>query len=332
MLKLYQLFFMNIDGNGLLPTAFGMYADENGVSSAQALILLTVLSILWVIASYFIGSLNFSIIISNKKYKDDIRKYGSQNAGSTNMQRVYGNKAAALTLLCDAAKGFVCVFVARLLFGMNVGYLAGTFCVIGHCFPAYFGFKGGKGVATAIAVVLTLCAPVGILLIIIFAILVLGTKYISLGSIIAALLYPVFLDRCYGLYNMLGIYDAAHPTAFMEICAVAITFIIIVRHHKNIKNLLNGEENKISLGKKKKNEESTENVKPRSLHNIEDEDDGDDDGNVGENGTVEDDHEENVGKNGTNAKGGSGGKNNKNGKKGKNNKKGKGGKKRSGGR
>ena len=270
MLKLYQLFFNNFDGNGLLFRAFGLSVDENGVvSSHTMLILLTVLSILWVIASYFIGSINFSIIISKKKYNDDIRKYGSKNAGTSNMQRIYGNKAAILTFLGDAAKGFVCVLAARLLFGTNVAYLAGAFCVIGHCFPAYFGFKGGKGVATAAAVVTTLCPLVGLLLILVFAILVLGTKYISLGSVISALLYPIFLDRYYGLLCTFGIFDASPLTALMGICSVIITLVLVIRHHKNIRNLLNGEENKLSLGKKKKSgQDNTEN--PKSLHNIDD--------------------------------------------------------------
>ena len=260
---------MNIGGDGLLLSVFGLSADESGVSSVPMLILLTALSILWVIASYFIGSINFSIIISKKKYNDDIRKYGSKNAGTSNMQRIYGNKAAILTFIGDAAKGFVCVLIARILFGVNVAYLAGAFCVIGHCFPAYFGFKGGKGVATAVAVVTTLCLPVGLLLILVFVILVWGTKYISLGSVISALLYPVFLDRYYGILCTLDVYDTSHPTALMVICSVAITLVLVIRHHKNIRNLLNGEENKLSLGKKKKNgSESAE--KPKSLHNIDD--------------------------------------------------------------
>lgn len=272
MLKLYQLFFINIGADGLLLRTFGLTADESGVSSTPILILLVSLSILWVTASYFIGSINFSIIISKHQYNDDIRKYGSKNAGTSNMQRVYGNKAAVLTFLGDAAKGFVCVFAARLLFGTNVAYLAGALCIIGHCFPVYFGFKGGKGVATAIAVVTTLCPPVGILLIIVFAILVLGTKYISLGSVIAALLFPVFLDRYYGILHATGIYDTGHPTALMVICSVIITLVVIIRHYNNIKKLLNGEENKLSLGKKKKNgSESAE--KPKSLHNIDEDDD-----------------------------------------------------------
>ena len=261
---------MNIGGDGLLLSAFGISADESGVSSVPMLILLTALSILWVIASYFIGSINFSIIISKKKYNDDIRKYGSKNAGTSNMQRIYGNKAAILTFIGDAAKGFVCVFAARLLFGVNVAYLAGAFCVIGHCFPVYFGFKGGKGVATAAAVVTTLCLPVGLLLILVFAILVLGTKYISLGSVISALLYPVFLDRYYGLLCSMGVYDVAHPTALMVICSVVITLVLVIRHHKNIRNLLNGEENKLSFGKNKKKKASESKEKPKSLHNIDD--------------------------------------------------------------
>ncbi len=232
-------------------------------------IILMLLSLLWISASYFLGSLNFSIIISKLVYKDDVRKHGSANAGSTNMQRTYGNKAGAMTLLCDMAKGLVSVLIARVLFGDNVAYLSGLLCVVGHCFPCYFKFKGGKGVATAAAVILALNPLVFALLALIFALLVLCTRYISLGSVLSAMLFPVFLDRYEKILANAGI-EGEHGLSFaMMLSSIAIALIIVVRHKSNIKKLIEGKENKISFKSKgKKSEKYSPKEEKISLHNI----------------------------------------------------------------
>ena len=105
--------------------------------------------------AYLMGSINTAIIYSKLKYKDDIRKYGSGNAGMTNMMRVYGKGAGIVTIVGDLFKAVIPVFVSMLLFGEVVAYFAGLCCIIGHAYPCYYGFKGGKGVMVTAATILT---------------------------------------------------------------------------------------------------------------------------------------------------------------------------------
>ena len=270
---LYRIFFSNIESDGLLHGLFGINADNGAVTPAGKFVLLLAISLLWVAASYFLGSVNFSIIISKKKFGDDVRNHGSGNAGTSNMQRTYGNKVAALTLLGDISKGVLAVLIARIFLGTNIAYLAGTVCIFGHCFPCYFGFKGGKGVATSIAVIMTLNPFVGIVLVLVFIILVLFTRYISLGSIISALLFPFIQDR---FYRILATDENSfsRPTFMMTACALMIAVLVVARHRQNIKNLYNRTERKLSF-KKKKSEESEPPSAPFSYHNIDKDDDKD---------------------------------------------------------
>lgn len=188
------------------------------------------------VASYLLGSLNFAIIISGKQYKQDIRSFGSKNAGMTNMMRTYGKKAAGLTLLGDALKAMVSCLIGYAIFGQLGAYLAGFFCILGHIFPIYYHFKGGKGVVTT-AVAILMCHPlVFLILLVIFLIIVLCTKYISLGSIMGVLLYPIILSwfpsgRIYAVF------------------AVLTTVIVVFKHWENIKRLKAGTESKFSFKK-----------------------------------------------------------------------------------
>lgn len=187
---------------------------------------------------YVFGSLNFSVIISKMKYSEDIRTQGSKNGGATNMLRVHGAKAGAITFLLDALKGIVAVTLASLLLGVPGGYFAALFCVIGHIFPVFFNFKGGKGVATAAACILALTPLAFIILVVIFVLMVATTRYVSLGSITAALFFPLVI-------NML-------ITPFIVIIASSILMMcfIVMAHKPNIQRLLNGTENKLSFKKK----------------------------------------------------------------------------------
>ena len=278
MTRIYQFFFNNISPEGILFDIFKVTVADNEVVVNSGLIMLMLLALLWVAASYLLGSLNFSIIISKHVYHDDVRRHGSANAGTSNMQRTYGNKAGAITLICDIAKGIVAVLVARVLFGENIAYLSGSACIVGHCFPCFFSFKGGKGVATSIAVILTLNPIVALALILVFGIIVLGTKYISLGSVVCAFLFLIFLDRYYAILNSTGVIEFGSPTLLMTLCSIFIACLVFFRHWGNIKKLLNGTENKLSFKKKNKRyasgDDDDENKKapPRSLHNIDDED------------------------------------------------------------
>jgi len=193
------------------------------------------------IIGYLLGSLNFGVIISKIFYHDDVRKYGSKGSGATNMLRTYGKLPAAMTFLGDGLKAAAAVLIGVILLGYNGAYIGGAASVIGHAFPVYYGFKGGRSVAAAFFMVLCTESLVGLICFAIFLIIVAGTKYVSLGSVIAVLIYPLILYVItgYGLHNFI---------------AVFIALLIVYLHRGNIKRLLNGSENKINLkgGKKEK--------------------------------------------------------------------------------
>lgn len=202
---------------------------------------------------YFLGSINTAILYSNLRYKKDIRDFGSGNAGMTNMLRTFGKLAAAITLVCDLLKTVVAVLLAQLAangfgyictslnteeFASLCAYTAALFAVTGHCFPIYYKMRGGKGVA-AVAAACAVTSPLTFAcLLLIFVITVAGTKYVSLGSILCMLLYPVLLNTIEG-------------NGIASIFAILIAVLIIWRHRENITRLREGKENKISFKSKK---------------------------------------------------------------------------------
>ncbi len=194
--------------------------------------------ILSAIVGYLLGSLNTSLLIGGY-YKTDVRQHGSGNAGMTNTLRTLGKKAALLVILGDFIKGIAACFAGYLIFGGQLGgMIGGTACIIGHIWPVYFGFKGGKGVLTTLAVLIMLDWQIAAGLLVVFIIVLLLTRYVSLGSIIAAFLFPIsaaFLGR-------------ELPTVVF--CGI-IAILLIFRHHENIGRLLKGTESKFSLGAKK---------------------------------------------------------------------------------
>ncbi len=228
---------------------FGILAQ--GASSDNTYIILMITGvIICIIAPYLLGSMNFAIIISKAKYGSDIRQHGSGNAGMTNMMRTYGKSAAAFTLLGDALKAILSGIIGYAAIGMYGAYIAGMFCILGHMFPIYYKFKGGKGVVTAYASIL-MCDPVVFLvLLLIFVIIVAFTKYISLGSVMCMLLYPVILDRMHKI-----IYGVTGPYVIIAIFNAAL---IIFMHRENIKRLLKGKENKFSFKKSEKKDKDAE--------------------------------------------------------------------------
>ena len=204
-----------------------------------AYIILSVL--LCIVVPYLFGSLNFALIISRRFYGEDIRTKGSGNAGMTNMLRTYGKGAAALTLLGDMLKAVFSSLFGYLFLGVTGAYLAGLFCILGHMFPVFYRFKGGKGVVTTAVMILMLNPVVFAILFLIFAIIVIGTRYISLGSVMCALLWPILVHRIEG------------PGANV-LFTFGIAALVIFMHRGNIKRLYEGKESKVSLGKKKKEE------------------------------------------------------------------------------
>lgn len=227
----------------------GLFGIISSSSLPQPLFITLALigALICILAPYLLGSMNFAIIISKTKYKSDIRNYGSGNAGMTNMMRTFGKSAAAMTLLGDALKAIVSGLIGYLIMGYYGAYIAGLFCILGHMFPVYYKFKGGKGVVTAYASILVCDPIVFLILIAIFVIIVFFTKYISLGSVMCMLLYPVMLDRLHKLF-----YGA---TGMYVIVALFNAALIIFMHRENIKRLLAGKENKFSFKKSVKAED-----------------------------------------------------------------------------
>ncbi len=201
--------------------------------------------ILCIALPYLFGSLNFAIILSRRFYGEDIRTKGSGNAGMTNMLRTYGKGAAVLTLLGDMLKAVFASLVGFLLLGVTGAYLAGLFCILGHMFPVFYRFKGGKGVVTTAVMILMLNPIIFLILFVIFAIIVIGTRYISLGSIMCALLWPLLVYRIEG------------PGANV-LLTLGIAALVVFMHRANIKRLYEGKESKVSLKKKKKEEKADE--------------------------------------------------------------------------
>ena len=199
------------------------------------------------IIAYCLGSVSFSVLISKKMAGFDVREKGSKNAGSTNVLRTVGKKAAIITLICDILKGVIAVAIAVVLGNLSettdtalLAQIAGLFAVIGHTFPVFFKFKGGKGVATALGVLFIINWQIALICLVFALLLMVITKIVSVGSLAAAVLFPVltmFIGTNYitpGNYLIFGVLMAA---------------FIVYNHRTNLKRLANGTENKINLKK-----------------------------------------------------------------------------------
>ena len=211
---------------------------------------------------YLLGSLNGAVIISRGIYRSDIREHGSGNAGTTNMLRTFGKSSALLTLVFDFVKGILACVLAGLLVKYCSGRFSyfdgvctgGLFAVFGHNWPVYFGFKGGKGVLTGFAVMLMISPYAALCALGVFIVIVAVTRYVSLGSILAAFSLPLFVL----MFRLLE-----HKTAFSYSVAVSIIFavLIIVRHRANIGRLIKGSESKLSFKSGPKNDQTEEQGK-----------------------------------------------------------------------
>lgn len=199
------------------------------------------------VVAYAIGSINFAVIFSKKFAGFDVREKGSKNAGTTNVLRTVGVKVALLTLACDILKGVVAILAAIMAKSMWTGfdvttlkYIAGLMVVIGHTFPIFFEFKGGKGVATSIGVLLMLNWKIGLICLGIGILVIALTKMVSLGSMCGAIIFPI-----------LSIFMEKEITWLQLGLCFAIGLFVIYNHRTNIKRIINGQENKLSFKSKK---------------------------------------------------------------------------------
>ena len=199
------------------------------------------LVLFYVLVPYLLGSINTAIVVSGKIYHDDIRKYGSGNAGFTNVMRTYGKSAALMTLGGDILKTILSILIGWSVFGYLTAYIAGFACFIGHIYPVYYGFKGGKGVLCMASILLMLDWRIFLALLVVFVGIVMATKYISAGSVICSMMFPLMLNRM----NNTGIY-------MIEFVAIAIAVVVVVKHRENLKRIFNGTESKFKIKKSKK--------------------------------------------------------------------------------
>lgn len=196
--------------------------------------------ILSAVAGYLLGSVNTSLVLGKLFYKKDVRQYGSGNAGATNTLRTLGKTAAIMVVVGDFLKGILACLIGKWLAGETSDgvyggmYVAGIMAVIGHNWPLYFGFKGGKGVMTAFAVVLMFSPPAALICLLGFILVVAITRYVSLGSIIGGAAFPL-------VAWILG------EQLFLILTGVLLALLIIFRHSSNISRLLNGNEKKLSF-------------------------------------------------------------------------------------
>ena len=204
------------------------------------------------IIAYLLGSISFSVIISKKMAGFDVREKGSGNAGTTNVLRTVGKKASIITLVCDILKGVVAIlvaYVAGLIMKDSVDKallieLAGIAVILGHTFPIFFGFKGGKGIATALGVLMMTNWNIGLICLVFALVLMILTRMVSLGSIAAAVLFPVLIIFMpHTAYLVDGNYI---------IYSILLAVLVVFNHRSNVKRLLTGTENKIDFKKLKK--------------------------------------------------------------------------------
>ena len=256
--------------------------DKFAVPENAKIAILAAAFIVCMVVPYLLGQLNFAIIISKKKFGVDVRNYGSGNGGTTNMLRTFGKKSAIITLAGDMGKAVASCLVGYLLLGRLGAFIAGLFCILGHTMPIKHKFKGGKGVACAAAVILMtdlgnawFVPFIFVILLIVFAAIALGLKYVSLASVMCMLVYPLFLYEVEQLF--FDAYRKPDGTVIVNkemglyiVCAFLMAAIIVFMHRENIKRLWNGKESKLDLSKKKKPifeseaEESAEPVAERS--------------------------------------------------------------------
>jgi len=199
-----------------------------------------------VLVAYLLGSIPTAVWYGRVFHGVDIRNHGSGNAGATNSLRVLGKKAGVIVLLIDLLKGYLAVSLASIIIQNSdfqpVGYIVpflGLAVVIGHIFPVFAQFKGGKGVATSLGVILAIHPLATLICVILFLLIVFATKYVSLGSMLGALAFPVQLVS--GFWGL-------QPTTIV-IFGFILAVLLIITHHENVKRLLAGNENKFGAKK-----------------------------------------------------------------------------------
>jgi glycerol-3-phosphate acyltransferase PlsY len=209
--------------------------------------MLTTETLLFILLAYLTGAFPSAVWVGKTFYKIDVREFGSGNAGATNTFRVLGKKAGIPVLIMDILKGWLCVNyilflttipqTAELVFETQLAF--GIAAVIGHLFPVYTGFRGGKGIATLLGILIGLNPVAAFFSILVFVVVFISSKYVSLGSILASISFPILVIFILGSTN-----------TSLNLFAFFVPILSLITHQKNIERLLRGEETKATFGKK----------------------------------------------------------------------------------
>lgn len=198
--------------------------------------------------AYFLGSIPTAVWVGKAFYGVDVRTQGSKNAGATNTFRVLGKQPGIIVLVIDILKGIVAVLLPLFIFSLepdsmlygNIKVLAGIMAVVGHIFPVFAGFNGGKGVATSLGVVIGISPPAAGICITLFLVVFIASQFVSLGAIVASISFPISI-----------VFILHEKNTTLIVFSVVLSIAVILAHKKNIKRLLAGNENKMNLFKKK---------------------------------------------------------------------------------
>ena len=199
--------------------------------------------VLAAIVSYLLGSIPFGLLITQAAGLGDVRKIGSGNIGATNVLRTGRRELAALTLILDAAKGFAAVMIARYFWPGDPVYIAAIAVFLGHCFPIWLGFKGGKGVATFIGLLLGLAWPVGVIFCVVWLIIAAARRISSLAALTAAVTAPIFAYSA-------SLMDWAQDGTKLAATVALIALLVVYNHRSNIGRLIQDTEPRIGAEKK----------------------------------------------------------------------------------
>ena len=201
-----------------------------------------------IVLAYLIGSIPTAVWVSKRMYGVDIREHGSGNAGATNTFRVLGSKAGSMVMFVDMLKGFLAVklalFSSLTVFSepfVNLQIFLGLAAVVGHIFPIWAEFRGGKGIATLFGMILSIQPLVAVSLVLVFMLMLFLTRYVSLSSICASIAFPLLI---------LFIFN--EPELSYRLFAIATAFLVVLTHYKNISRLIMGNENKVPLFRKRR--------------------------------------------------------------------------------
>ena len=223
---------------------------------------LIIAGVISAVISYLLGSCNSSIIVVRLLKHEDIREHGSKNAGLTNTLRCYGKFPALLTLIGDLGKGIVSVLLSILVFSIiagkgefdnqTVGYISGIFAILGHIFPIYYGFRGGKGILVSCSILIVIDWRTFVIIIPFFAIVLLISKYVSVASISSAVFYPILTFLLHYYVEKIDLNLCIVHTALVAVTSI----MLIYMHRTNIKRLIEGTENKFIKKKPAKREDN----------------------------------------------------------------------------